>query len=97
MLKRHKRILSLLMALGLILAQCGIAFAEYSHPLHQPDSQCAVCLVAGHFSHALVNAGLTLNLAHYAPLHSDEAIVLLPTHFTVRYLIRAPPSVFTSL
>jgi hypothetical protein len=91
MLKQHKRLLTYLLAVGIILAQCTVVFAESQHPIHKASDSCAVCLVAGHLSHAVVNAGLTLNIDHFSPLQSHEAMASLLVPFHVAYLIRGPP------
>lgn len=91
MLKRHKRLLTYLLAVGIFLAQCTIVFAESQHPIHKASDDCAVCLVAGHLSHAVINHGLTLNLERYSPLQGDDAKVTLAHSFSVAYLIRGPP------
>ena len=88
---RNKRLFIYLLALGITLAQCSIVFAEYSHPFHQPDSKCSVCLVAGHLSHALTYAGFKLNIDRYVPLQRTESILSLNVPFSFRYLIRGPP------
>lgn len=91
MLKRNKRILTILLALGITLAQCTIVFAESNHPFHKPDSKCSVCLVAGHLSHALMHTGLTLNIDHFVPQQTNDSVTYLTVPFNIRYLIRGPP------
>ena len=90
-LQRNQRLFVLLLALGITLAQCTIVFAEYNHPFHQPDAKCTVCLVAGHLSHALTSAGLSLNIDRYVPLQRTDFLIFIAVPFNVRYLIRAPP------
>ena len=92
MLKHHKkRILTYLLALGIFLAQCTIAFAESKHPIHKAGDNCDVCLVAGHLSHALVGSGLTLNIERYSPQQGNDAFASLVIPSSVPYLIRGPP------
>jgi hypothetical protein len=92
MLKHNKkRLLTYLLALGIFLAQCTIVFAESQHPIHKASDNCAVCLVAGHLSHAVVACGLTLNIERFSPLQGNDAIASLVILSSVPYLIRGPP------
>jgi len=92
MLKHHKkRILTSLLVLSIFLAQCAIVFAEAQHPLHKATDNCAVCMVAGHLSHAMVDSGLTLNILRCSPQQGDEVIASLVIPSSVPYLIRGPP------
>jgi hypothetical protein len=92
MLKQHKkRLLTYLLALGIFLAQCTIVFAESQHPIHKATDNCAVCLVAGHLSHAMVASGITLNIEHFSPLQANDAVASLVIPSSVPYLIRGPP------
>jgi hypothetical protein len=92
MIKRNKRILTCLFALGITLAQWSMLLAEYNHPFHQPDSKCAVCLVVDHLSHAMAHIPPVLHIDRPVSSLIAESAVFVITSFNFRYLIRAPPS-----
>jgi hypothetical protein len=90
---RHKnRVLTYLLALGILLSQCTLVFAEYKHPFHKADAKCPVCLVSDHLSHAAVYVPPALHVDHLVILPATESVVVPTTWFTLRYFIRAPPS-----
>lgn len=91
MLKRNKRLLGYLLALGMLLAQVTVAYAEYDHPLHAPDVKCPVCLAVDHLSHGLIDTGTTLELNQHTSLQADDAIAVLALPFNSSYFIRGPP------
>ena len=91
MLKQNKFILSCLLALGIVLAQWTMTYAEYDHPLHVPDGKCSVCLVAGHLSHAVTSSALTFDVEQFSPLAEQEFDTSLRLSFSTPYLIRGPP------
>jgi hypothetical protein len=91
MLKQNKHLFGCLLALGLLLAQVTLVYAEYEHPLHAPDAKCPVCLAADHLSHGLIDSGVAPDFTPYASPQADEVITGLVTSFRVSYLIRGPP------
>ncbi|MCG6970464.1 MAG: hypothetical protein LJE85_11910 [Gammaproteobacteria bacterium] len=92
MIKRNNRTLTYIFALGITLAQCSMLLLEYKHPFHQPDSKCAVCLVADHLSHAMVYVPPMLHIDRAVSLLVTESAVFIITSFSFRYFIRAPPT-----
>jgi hypothetical protein len=92
MIKRNQRILTYIFALGITLAQWSVLLAEYKHPFHQPDSKCAVCLVVDHLSHAMVYIPPALRIDRPVSLLISESVVSFVTSSSLRYFIRAPPS-----
>ncbi|KPJ90769.1 MAG: hypothetical protein AMJ55_13010 [Gammaproteobacteria bacterium SG8_15] len=85
------RIKAIFFALTFILAQSIIIFAEFDHPLHEPDSSCNICLAAGHLSNGLVSVDLTIQL-HAQPVYNDRtSIHLFIQSLLTAYNVRAPP------
>jgi hypothetical protein len=91
MLKRNKRLFGYLLALGLLLAQSTLVYAEYDHPLHAPDAKCPICLAVDHLSNGLTDTGVALDFHPYASPQADAAVVGLVIPFRVSCLIRGPP------
>ena len=93
MLKRNKQLFAYLLALGLLLAQVTLVYAEYDHPLHAADAKCPICLAVDHLTHGLIDTGLTLQLNQHVSLPVDDSIALLAIPVSSSYFIRGPPLV----
>jgi len=91
MLKLNKHTLAYLLALGILVTQCTLIFAQYSHKFHKPDCKCKICLVVDHLAHALTNTSLTLKLGRYIPLQYNESVVFYTVLLSAVYSIRGPP------
>jgi hypothetical protein len=87
----HTRLKAIIFTLTFVLAQSVIIFAEFDHPLHEPDSSCNICLAAGHLSNGLVSADLNFQ-RHTLPVYHDNTQIsfFIQTLLTA-YNVRAPP------
>ena len=82
---------SIVFALGFLLAQSAVMFAEFNHPLHKADSACSICLAANHLS-----AGIITENQIAPPGFQHVLVENLRSNFAIfsiltPYHVRAPP------
>ena len=90
-MKQHKTLISILLAVTVWLAQSLIVYVEYKHPFHAPDSKCEICMQAGQLAHALVNTDFSLSTEHSVPVYRSVPVIGFSVEFISSYLIRGPP------
>jgi hypothetical protein len=82
---------TILFALGFLLAQSTVIFAEFSHPLHSQDSSCIICLSANHLSSGMVSENHIVAATFQHVLSESQQFYSLSLSTRSPYLVRAPP------
>ena len=87
--RRHIKVLFFL--LSFLSAQGVVMFAEFEHPLHEPDSSCDICLAADHFSNGLVTLDSVNHLQLSSVLNDNASVGSIFESLITAYSVRAPP------
>jgi hypothetical protein len=81
----------LIFALGFLVAQSVIVFAEFNHPLHQANNACSICLAANHLSGGPVTTTQIIHPFFQHTFVDYFPVQLITTTVFTAYSVRAPP------
>ena len=77
--------------LSFLSAQAVVMFAEFDHPLHEPDSSCDICLAVDHLS----NGVITIESDHHLLAQHEVRFSTNASNYFISllsaYSVRAPP------
>jgi len=82
---------NIIFALGFLLAQSTVIFAEFSHPLHSQDSSCTICLSANHLSSGIISENHIVAATFQHIFSETQQFYSLRLSTCSPYLVRAPP------